>query len=427
MMPSSLAHITLLGLLLIGLLQCTDGARLRKQAAKEVKRYRQVLKNHQNVQYYADFRIGGQEISGIFDTGSFEIIVRSSKCGTCKHPTAPFVAKESTSFVANGTIAQHVYGSGPCVTELGYDTVQVGPDMVAKHQAIWEITRHKIDVLNKAKFAAIVGIGPGYGYGSLEETLLMNYNINEFSICLDKRSQKDGMLHWGPLEKELPRDQVFEAKVYGQHHWSTRMTSIGFNTDIAKEHKGALDPCATAKGCSVIIDSGTSLIAGPAKSLLMLQQQIGEIKEDCSNLHELPTLRFTLDGHEMELPPQAYVMRLKGHMLDSSIWELLFFKPKFKKVDMCAPAFMDMDMGSSKGADVWIMGMPFFRYYHSTFDLASKAMRFAKAGPDCEALPVVHSQKDASLINVDVDAYSPLDVDVDMLIPPFRTVTDSED
>lgn len=413
----------LLGLVLVALLLDTEGTKLRKQT-KEVKRYRQVLKNHQNVQYFAEFRIGGQEISGIFDTGSFEIIVRSSKCKECKHPTAPFIAKESTSFIANGTVAQHVYGSGPCITELGYDTVQVGPDMVAEHQAIWEITQHKIDVLNKAKFAAIVGIGPGYGYGSLEETLLMNYNINEFSICLDKRSLKDGMLHWGPMENELPRDQVFEAKVYGRHHWSTRMNTIGFNTDVAK--KGNLDPCANGKGCSAIIDSGTSLIAGPAKSLLMLQKQLGVIKEDCSNLHELPTLRFTLDGHEMELPPQAYVMRLKGNMLESSIWELLFFKPKFKKVDVCAPAFMDMDMTNRGGQDVWILGMPFFRYYHSTFDIANKAMRFAKAGPDCQALPVVHNKKDASLIIMDSDAYSPLDVDVDMLLPPWVSNEDSD-
>ena len=31
--------------------------------------------------------------------------------------------------------------------------------------------------------------------------------------------------------------------------------------------------------------------------------------EDCSNLHELPNLKLNLDGHELELPPQAYVMR----------------------------------------------------------------------------------------------------------------------
>lgn len=50
-----------------------------------------------------------------------------------------------------------------------------------------------------------------------------------------------------------------------------------------------------------------------------------------------------------------------------SIWDVLFFKPKVRKVHMCMPAFMQIDMMSQLGP-VWIMGMPFFRYYHTTFD-----------------------------------------------------------
>ena len=33
---------------------------------------------------------------------------------------------------------------------------------------------------------------------------------------------------------------------------------------------------------------------------------------------------------------------------------------------------------------VWILGMPFFRYYHTTFNRERQVMRFAKAGEDCE-------------------------------------------
>ena len=55
------------------------------------------------MQYFADFKIGGQGIAAIFvpwksasgdpraqDTGSFEIVVRSSRCKHCVHPTTPY-------------------------------------------------------------------------------------------------------------------------------------------------------------------------------------------------------------------------------------------------------------------------------------------------------------------------------------------------
>merc|ERR1719282_498964 len=93
-------------------------------------------------------------------------------------------------------------------------------------------------------------------------------------------------------------------------------------------------PCAGSNGCAAIIDSGTSLIAAPGMALMQLSEQIPPIKEDCSNMHELPNLHFNIDGHDFELPPQAYVMRIKGASVEAdSIWYILFFKPKIRKLD----------------------------------------------------------------------------------------------
>merc|ERR1719387_1635936 len=73
--------------------------------------YRQTLHNYQNVQYYADFEIGGQKIAGIFDTGSFELLVRSTRCAGCKHPTSPYDHSKSNTYEKNGTMTKHVFGS----------------------------------------------------------------------------------------------------------------------------------------------------------------------------------------------------------------------------------------------------------------------------------------------------------------------------
>merc|ERR1719343_821472 len=175
------------------------------------------------------------------------------------------------------------------------------------------------------------------------------------------------------------------------------MTNVTFSSTAAS---GTKLPCSPGQPCAAIIDSGTSLIAAPGMALMQLSEQIPEIKEDCSNLHELPVLTFTIDGHIFELPPQAYVMRTTGATLEADdIWDILFFKPKMRKLDQCLPAFMQMDMMSQHGP-VWILGMPFFRYYHTTFDRKKEEMRFARAGDGCEVKPLQPANA-SSLLSVE--------------------------
>lgn len=389
--------------------------RLRKAARSTEKPFRQILHNHQDVQYFADFKIGGQGIAAIFDTGSFEIVVRSSRCKHCVHPTTPYDHELSKTYQENGTMTQHVYGSGPCTTMLGFDTVEVGPHLVAAHQPIWEIVEHEIPILDTAKFAAIVGIGPKFGYNSVQKTLLMNYHVDEFSICLNKESGRHGYLTWGANRVAWDAGSVATARVFGKHHWATNLTHISVS-------KANSTSSVCRSGCAAIVDSGTSLIAAPASALMELGHLIGQIEEDCSNLHQLPNLKFNLDGQELELPPQAYVMRVVGASVEAdSIWDLLFFKPKIRKVDSCMPAFMEMDMQTQLG-DVWILGMPFFRYYHTTFNRERQVMQFAKAGDDCEPKSLKAREDGENLFFASSGAtdaaYRPMDVDLKQVLPP---------
>jgi len=375
----------------------------------------QTLHNHQNVQYFADFLIGGQKIAGIFDTGSFELLVRSSRCPECVHPTPPYFYDKSNTYENNGTLTKHVFGSGPCISRMGYETVSVG-ELRADHQVFWEIVKHQIHVLDTSKFAAIVGIGPNFAYNRTDKTLLMSLGVDEFSVCLQKGAGSDGFLTWGAAENKLkdPNDYI-TAKVIGEHHWGAKLRNVTF-----KKPDGHLAqvPCGSEKGCVAIIDSGTSLIAAPGLALQQLSEQIPPIKEDCSNLDELPTLFFEVDGHQMELPPEAYVMRVTGATLDAdNIWDILFFKPKIKKLNMCLPAFMQIDMESKQGP-VWILGMPFFRHYHTTFDRAAKAMHFATAGPDCAPMPL-RENKTKSLLAVNRSRhFSPLHINLNDIVSP---------
>jgi len=298
---------------------------------------------------------------------------------------------------------------------MGYEEISVGPLVTKPDQIFWEIVDHRITVLDTAKFAAIVGIGPNFAYDHKEDTLLMSYGVETFSVCLQKDNGSPGYLTWGSTipDAELQRDYV-KADVVGKHHWVTPLQNVTFLPE-GSDLKNT--PCYDTQ-CSVIIDSGTSLIAAPGMALMQLSDQIQPIKEDCSNLHELPTLRFMVGGNLLELPPQAYVMRVTGALMEADdVWDVLFFKPKLRKLDMCMPAFMQMDMMSQHGP-VWILGMPFFRYYHTTFDRKNKAMHFGAVGPDCTPLPSVRHNKTESLLSFDSSHYSPMDVEIDAMIPP---------
>jgi len=408
-MPRTGFFLTVLGV--------AEGARLRVQKASEP--YRQRLDNFQNTQYSGDFEIGGQHIKGIFDTGSFELLVRSTRCQGCAHPTPPYDHKVSKTYEHNGTTVQHVFGSGPCISMQGYDTVKVGP-MEAKEQTFWEITKHQIPVLDQAKFAAIVGIGPDFAPTNHEKTLLMSYGVEEFSVCLERESGAPGWLTWGPVTS-LKETQMVTVPVAGQLHWAAKMTNVAFGggKKPALLAKGSNQPVC-AGGCAAIVDSGTSLIAAPTPALMQLSEQIGPIHEDCSNLHELPNLHLKLDGKDFELPPHAYVMRIQGAVMQAnSVWDVLFFKPQIKKVNMCIPAFMQIDMNSQMGP-VWILGMPFFRYYHSSFSRKEKVMKFASAGAKCEPLP--YAANSTALLAMGhgrrTEDYEPTDIDIDAIMPP---------
>jgi hypothetical protein len=271
----------------------------------------------------------------------------------------------------------------------------------------------------------------------------MNYDVNEFSMCLERTSGAPGWMVWGPVCTPEVRKQSFaSAPVIGQHHWGVKMTDLRPKT-MQKGGPGSGGICS--EGCAAIVDSGTSLIAAPSIYLQQLSQYVGNVKEDCSNLHELPTLVFELGNATMRLPPRAYVMKISGAVMEThSIWDVLFFKPKVYHMNLCLPAFMQLDMMSEQGP-VWILGMPFFRYYYTTFDRTNKELHFATATKKCEWTPyedplkkapeaAKDGKKDMALPAIHVEPtedpadYEPESVDIDAIVPPtLSSMLDDKD
>lgn len=76
------------------------------------------LNNHFNVQYSGRFTIGDQELPMIYDTGSFEVLVLSTKCTSCVKSLSMYDYKQSHSFRESPShvVAEHAFVSGDVVT-----------------------------------------------------------------------------------------------------------------------------------------------------------------------------------------------------------------------------------------------------------------------------------------------------------------------
>lgn len=352
--------------------------------------YRQRLRNFHNVQYHADLEIGGQVVSGIFDTGSFDLVVVSTRCKKCPEPEYNHSA--SSTYVPDGTEQMHQYGSGPALSRVAYEHVSFGP-FVLWNQTFFEIIDHNISALDDASFDAIVGIGGVAESDAINSSMVQKIGAREYSICLEEGSSNPGWLTWGG--DLANRSAALELSVIGKHHWAVALNRvIPVGLDLQKEQEDAAGVLLCKDGCAVVLDSGTSLIAAPSYALQGLAYLLPEVHANCSNFEEMPILELNLGGHRVLLPPEAYVFRLTGTLVEAqSVWDILYFKPNINAVDECLLAFMPMDRRTEYGP-LWILGMPFFRTYHVQFDSRAEERRVWLSNRDAECKPLpLHTDK----------------------------------
>jgi len=68
-------------------------------------------------------------------------------------------------------------------------------------------------------------------------------------------------------------------------------------------------PLCPPGGCSVVIDTGSNIIAMPQNTLSAMNKLL-KVSPDCSNVEDLPTLNLQLGKVNVTLPPSSYVMKI---------------------------------------------------------------------------------------------------------------------
>jgi hypothetical protein len=363
------------------------------------------MANFQNTQYYGDIVVGGQVLQGIYDTGSFELLVLSTRCTSC-YRTAYDHTKSSTYVPAtNSPGKEYHFGSGPAYTVRGYERVEIG-HLAVQRMPIWEIVDHQIDVLEVSHLDAIVGIGPGE-VDRTTPSLMDKFGITRYSVCLQQQDKSPGWIIWQDYDPRT-RPGFTEVEVKGTVHWGVELKNVQVGETVV----------SCQSGCGAVLDSGTSLIAAPRESLVHLKGALDTLHPDCSNMQDMPWLRFQIADKIMELPPQAYIARMVG-VIPPTIWDVLSFKPQAKVVMQCVPLLMDLDPMHTPLGPLWIIGMPFFRYYYTTFSFTTRRVHVAKSTPTCEPSPNGAINGRIMLSRDSVQA-EPLTIDPAKLTPPRK-------
>lgn len=354
--------------------------------------FRQALRNIGDVQYTAQIQVGGQNLQGILDTGSFELLVLSKECKVCGDEGDLYDSRASFHFQKGRSVAQHNFGSGTTFSKEGFDTVSVGP-LKSTHQRFWRVFDAMMPILEDSAFAAIVGVGPPDSAEKLAEddsgdlmaiengfendlsvdkvspSLCTKFGVRTFSVCIGQRDGSHGFFIWNDAIPHMQGAAFTHVPVAGSIHWAVQMTDVQIgHGQTGHDHVVNL---GCKHGCAAVVDSGTSLIAAPEEVIAQVDEALLKLKQDCSNLGDMPDLVFNLGGHQFSLPPDAYIGQVVHHGTPG-IDDLLHFRFRSQNYS-CTPLLMSIDVDSQIGP-MWILGLPFFRKYYTTFsyDMTSK-------------------------------------------------------
>ncbi|XP_042876089.1 lysosomal aspartic protease-like [Penaeus japonicus] len=348
-------------------------ADLRRSRAFLTNRYSKEeivdLDNFQDAQYYGPINIGtpGQYFKIIFDTGSSNLWVPSEQCSilnlACQLHNR-YDSSLSSTYKPNGTDFDIQYGSGALSGFLSSDNVAVG-GLTVTDQTFAEATQEPGLAFVAGAFDGIMGMGfteiSVLGIPTVFDTMVAQGVVDQpvFSFYLnhDMNGELGGELVLGGSDPNHYEGEFNYVPVSRVGYW--QLTADGIKVGgVAKDF---CNPCET------IVDTGTSLIAGPKEEVREIMLDLGafpiiagEWLINCNKVPDMPPVTFTLNGVDYDLTGP----------------ELVIENVDETGTRVCIVGILGLNLGS---IEAWILGDPFIARYYTEFDVGNKRMGFAKS------------------------------------------------
>ncbi|GMH13118.1 hypothetical protein Nepgr_014959 [Nepenthes gracilis] len=235
------------------------------------------LKNYLDAQYYGEIGIGSppQKFSVIFDTGSSNLWVPSSKCyfSVACYFHSKYKSSKSSTYTKIGKSCEIDYGSGSISGFFSQDIVEVG-NLAVKNQVFIEASREKSLTFALVKFDGILGLGlqeisvgdvvPVW-YNMVEQGLVSE-KVFSFWFNRDPKAKIGGEIVFGGIdEKHFVGEHIY-VPITRKGYWQFEMGDFLIGNYSTGFCKG---------GCAAIVDSGTSLLAGPMHVVTEVNHAIG--------------------------------------------------------------------------------------------------------------------------------------------------------
>merc|ERR1719410_2404199 len=257
------------------------------------------ISDYQNAQFFGPIKVGGQSFEVVFDTGSANLWVPGKACGftTCwMHPR--YDKSKSTAYEKDGREYKVQYGSGPVEGVFSKDTVTVG-GIDVKGQLFAEVSKVSFGPLNIAfaagKFDGLLGLG----FKSISQ-----YQIpTPFEAMIDQKLIDESVFAFYLQKDESQQGELVDVPLTSETYWEVSLDSMKYGSAVV------------SSSAKAIIDSGTSLLAGPKEAIDAIATAAGaklvlgkEYTIDCSKKATLPDLSVTLGGKSFTLSPNDYVL-----------------------------------------------------------------------------------------------------------------------
>ncbi|CAI5777607.1 gastricsingastricsin-like [Podarcis lilfordi] len=321
---------------------------------------------YMDASYYGEISIGTppQNFLVLFDTGSSNLWVPSVYCNSqaCTGHSR-FNPSQSSTYSTNGQTFSLQYGSGNLDGFFGFDTMRVSNIVVTKQEFGLSENEPGSNFVY-AQFDGILGMAyPSLAVGGATTALegmlqqnLLSQPIFSFYLSSQPSSQYGGEVVFGGVDTRLYSGEIYWAPVTQELYWQIGIQEFSI---------GGRATGWCSQGCQAIVDTGTSLLTVPqqyiasfAQAVGAQQNQYGEYAVACSNVQNLPTISFNINGVSFPLPPSAYILNNNGY---------------------CTVGIEPTYLPSQNGQPLWILGDVFLRKYYSVYDMGNNRIGFAAA------------------------------------------------